>query len=172
MISDHVNAIRENIGALFKVKVKMYRDVHNFKTLGFMQSNETKLCHFNCSHIRRRSTKYHWEKVLWMYADCMNYLIIEVMLLKVSFSLFLFQEIEKFRSLARDINSLPTVAHFDMVQLDCDDLKRGLATKANRFADQLLQRLAEEHRAENRRWKSILWVAVGYYIQKLMTTFL
>ena len=86
-----------------------------------------------------------------MYADCMNYLIIEVMLLKVSFSLFLFQEIEKFRSLARDINSLPTVAHFDMVQLDCDDLKRGLATKANRFADQLLQRLAEEHRAENRR---------------------
>ncbi|XP_020624937.1 dynein heavy chain 12, axonemal-like [Orbicella faveolata] len=61
------------------------------------------------------------------------------------------QEIEKFRSLAREINSLPTVAHFDMVQLDCDDLKRGLATKANRFADQLLQRLAEEHRAENRR---------------------
>lgn len=63
----------------------------------------------------------------------------------------MFQEIEKFRSLAREINSLPTVAHFDMVQLDCDDLKRGLASKANRFADQLLQRLAEEHRAENRR---------------------
>lgn len=38
-----------------------------------------------------------------------------------------------------------------MVQLDCDDLKRGLATKANRFADQLLQRLAEEHRDENKR---------------------
>ena len=74
------------------------------------------------------------------------------MLLKLSsLFLFLFQEIEKFRSLAREINSLPTVAHFDMVQLDCDDLKRGLATKANRFADQLLQRLAEEHRAENRR---------------------
>ncbi|RMX38335.1 hypothetical protein pdam_00005508 [Pocillopora damicornis] len=61
------------------------------------------------------------------------------------------QEIEKFRSLAREISSLPTVAHFDMVQLDCDDLKRGLATKANRFADQLLQMLAEEHRTENRR---------------------
>lgn len=82
-------------------------------------------------------------------------------LLKFSFSLVLFQEIEKFRSLAREINSLPTVAHFDMVQLDCDDLKRGLATKANRFADQLLQRLAEEHRAENRRWWFILWVTVG-----------
>lgn len=76
-----------------------------------------------------------------------------MMLLIVEIQLFtvLFQEIEKFRSLAREINSLPTVAHFDMVQLDCDDLKRGLATKANRFADQLLQRLAEEHRAENRR---------------------
>ena len=80
---------------------------------------------------------------------------------KLSFTLFLFQEIEKFRCLAREINSLPTVAHFDMVQLDCDDLKRGLATKANRFADQLLQRLAEEHRAENRRWLFILLFAVG-----------
>ncbi|XP_015752501.1 PREDICTED: dynein heavy chain 12, axonemal-like [Acropora digitifera] len=61
------------------------------------------------------------------------------------------QEIQQFRSLAREISSLPTVAHFDMVQLDCDDLKRGLAAKANRFADQLLQRLAEEHRDENKR---------------------
>lgn len=61
------------------------------------------------------------------------------------------QEIDRFRSLAREINSLPTIAYFDMVQLDCDDLKRGLASKANKFADELLSRLAEEHRSENRR---------------------
>ena len=65
--------------------------------------------------------------------------------------IFELQEIQQFRSLAREISSLPTVAHFDMVQLDCDDLKRGLAAKANRYADQLLQRLAEEHRDENKR---------------------
>ena len=71
---------------------------------------------------------------------------------KVRNLIFELQEIQQFRSLAREISSLPTVAHFDMVQLDCDDLKRGLAAKANRFADQLLQRLAEEHRDENKRW--------------------
>lgn len=38
-----------------------------------------------------------------------------------------------------------------MVQLDCDDLKRGLASKANKFADELLCKLAEEHRSENKR---------------------
>lgn len=86
----------------------------------------------------------------------------------------MFQEIEKFRSLAREINSLPTVAHFDMVQLDCDDLKRGLASKANRFADQLLQRLAEEHRAENRRWCffSLSCCLSNVQVQKSLTTFL
>ena len=61
------------------------------------------------------------------------------------------QEIEKYRSLAKEISGLRTVVYFDMVQLICDDLKRGLAAKAHRFAEQLLKRVAEEHRAENKR---------------------
>ena len=65
--------------------------------------------------------------------------------------MFFVQKIEKYRLLAREISSLPTVAHLDIMRLDCDDLKRGLAAKAHGFADQLLTRLAEDHRNENQR---------------------
>ena len=43
------------------------------------------------------------------------------------------------------------MAHFDIMRLDCDDLKRGLASKAHGYAETLLTRLAEDHRKENQR---------------------
>eukprot|EP00794_Sanderia_malayensis_P007414 gene7414-8234_t len=61
------------------------------------------------------------------------------------------EEIEKFRLIARDVSSLFTVAHMDIMRLDCDDLKRGLASKAHGYAEMLLTRLAEDHRKENQR---------------------
>lgn len=38
------------------------------------------------------------------------------------------------------------------MRLDCDDLKRGLASKAHSYAEVLLTRLAEDHRNENKRF--------------------
>eukprot|EP00112_Aurelia_sp_Birch-Aquarium-sp1_P009500 Seg2081.2 transcript_id=Seg2081.2/GoldUCD/mRNA.D3Y31 product="Dynein heavy chain 12 axonemal" protein_id=Seg2081.2/GoldUCD/D3Y31 len=60
-------------------------------------------------------------------------------------------EIEKYRTVAREISSLVTVARFDIMRLDCDDLKRGLASKAHGYAEKLLARLAEDHRKESQR---------------------
>ncbi|MEE6501787.1 hypothetical protein FKM82_004321 [Ascaphus truei] len=57
--------------------------------------------------------------------------------------------VEQFHNLAKDIMSLPSRAHFLMVQLDCDDLKQGLADKAKSFANILLDRLVTDHRHEN-----------------------
>ncbi|KAM4720749.1 dynein axonemal heavy chain 12 [Rhinophrynus dorsalis] len=57
--------------------------------------------------------------------------------------------IEQFHKLSKDIASLPTRAYFPMVQLDCDDLKQGLADMAKSFASQLLERLVTDHRQEN-----------------------
>ena len=37
------------------------------------------------------------------------------------------------------------------MQLDCDDLKRGLVSKANNYADLVLKRLASDHYEENER---------------------
>ena len=54
--------------------------------------------------------------------------------------------------IAREISSLFTVAHMDIMRLDCDDLKRGLANKAHGYAEMLLTRLAEDHRKENERY--------------------
>ncbi|KAM4651998.1 dynein axonemal heavy chain 12 [Discoglossus pictus] len=59
--------------------------------------------------------------------------------------------IEQFLQLAKDIMSLPARAHFAMVQLDCDDLKQGLAEKAKAFANILLERLVTNHRRENEK---------------------
>lgn len=62
-----------------------------------------------------------------------------------------FQEIEKFRSLASEIMGLPSIEHFDMIRLDCEDLKRGLASACRKLADQLLSRVSTDHRRENER---------------------
>ncbi|CAG5115753.1 unnamed protein product, partial [Candidula unifasciata] len=58
-------------------------------------------------------------------------------------------EIEKFRSLASEIMGLPSIEHFDMIRLDCEDLKRGLAQACRRLADELLSRVSSDHRTEN-----------------------
>ena len=68
-----------------------------------------------------------------------------------------------YRKLARQVSMLPNIASFDMVELDCDDLKRGLASKSHSFAEQLLTRLATDHRNENIRYKHRKF-NVGYNI--------
>lgn len=59
--------------------------------------------------------------------------------------------IDEFLSLAKEIMSLPQLAHFPMMRLDCDDLKQGLADKAKSFANMLLERIVANHREENEK---------------------
>ncbi|KAI1892368.1 hypothetical protein AGOR_G00132640 [Albula goreensis] len=56
---------------------------------------------------------------------------------------------EEFRNLSREIMSQPTVAHFPMVRLDCEELKQGLAKKAMTFSEILLEQLVIRHRRDN-----------------------
>ena len=42
------------------------------------------------------------------------------------------------------------------MRLDCDDLKRGLISRANSYADRLLKKIADEYREENERFASLL----------------
>ncbi|XP_064633435.1 dynein axonemal heavy chain 12-like isoform X2 [Lineus longissimus] len=58
--------------------------------------------------------------------------------------------IEKFRALAKEILSLPSIEHYDMIRLDCEDLKRGLAEASRGLAELLLNRVASDHRNENK----------------------
>ncbi|XP_048874195.1 dynein axonemal heavy chain 12 isoform X2 [Brienomyrus brachyistius] len=58
---------------------------------------------------------------------------------------------EEFRLLSREIVSLPVVAHFAMVHLDCEELKQGLARKARGFAQALLEKLVTIHRQESQQ---------------------
>lgn len=57
--------------------------------------------------------------------------------------------IEKFRTITQEINDLDNVIHFDMVKVDCDDLKRALMEYARKHADTLLTRLSKDHRDDN-----------------------
>ncbi|XP_071807320.1 dynein axonemal heavy chain 12-like isoform X1 [Asterias amurensis] len=59
------------------------------------------------------------------------------------------QLIEEFRSKAREIMLQDSIIHFEMVRLDCEDLKRGLAEKSRSFGDLLLDRMASDHWKEN-----------------------
>uniref|UniRef100_A0A674AUS2 Dynein axonemal heavy chain 12 n=1 Tax=Salmo trutta TaxID=8032 RepID=A0A674AUS2_SALTR len=53
---------------------------------------------------------------------------------------------EKFCVLSKEIVSLPAIAHFAMVRLDCEELKQGLAKTAKTFAQILLEKLITNHR--------------------------
>ncbi|TSM04870.1 Dynein heavy chain 7, axonemal [Bagarius yarrelli] len=55
------------------------------------------------------------------------------------------EQVEKFRALSKEISGLPSVAHFDMVRLECEELKQGLANKAQTFAQVLVAQLVKEH---------------------------
>lgn len=53
---------------------------------------------------------------------------------------------EEFCVLSKEIVSLPAIAHFAMVRLDCEELKQGLAKTAKTFAQILLEKLITNHR--------------------------
>ncbi|ELU12017.1 hypothetical protein CAPTEDRAFT_196412 [Capitella teleta] len=57
--------------------------------------------------------------------------------------------IEKLRSLSKEIMLLPSIEHYDMLRLDCEDLKRGLSDEATGLANKLLDRVSADHRLEN-----------------------
>ncbi|TNN40689.1 Dynein heavy chain 12, axonemal [Liparis tanakae] len=56
---------------------------------------------------------------------------------------------EEFQVLVKQIGSLPVKVHFSMVQLDCEELNRGLADKAKSYSDVLLEKLIASHREQN-----------------------
>ena len=58
--------------------------------------------------------------------------------------------IEKYKSVAKEIVGLPSIETFDMIRLDCEDLKRGLADAAKELANQLLTKVTDDHRVENK----------------------
>uniref|UniRef100_A0A8C8DLQ1 Dynein axonemal heavy chain 12 n=1 Tax=Oryzias sinensis TaxID=183150 RepID=A0A8C8DLQ1_9TELE len=51
------------------------------------------------------------------------------------------EKVETFHNLAKEISSLPPKVYFTMVQMDCEELKQGLANKAKAYADLLLDKL-------------------------------
>ncbi|KAL3853467.1 hypothetical protein ACJMK2_017003 [Sinanodonta woodiana] len=61
------------------------------------------------------------------------------------------EQIEKYRNLAREIMGLPSIEHFDMIRLDCEDLKRGLAEASRNLANELLRKVSDDHRVENKK---------------------
>uniref|UniRef100_A0A8C7GUY5 Dynein axonemal heavy chain 12 n=1 Tax=Oncorhynchus kisutch TaxID=8019 RepID=A0A8C7GUY5_ONCKI len=56
------------------------------------------------------------------------------------------EKVEEFCVLSKEIVSLPAIAHFAMVRLDCEELKQGLAKTAKTFAQILLEKLITNHR--------------------------
>ncbi|XP_065670290.1 dynein axonemal heavy chain 12 isoform X3 [Hydra vulgaris] len=59
------------------------------------------------------------------------------------------KEIAKYKTVMQQISSIHTVTYFQIIQLDCDDMKRGLVFKVNSFVEMLLIKLLNDHRADN-----------------------
>ena len=71
------------------------------------------------------------------------------------------EEIDKYRDLSKEIMILPSIEHYDMIRLDCEDLKRGLSDVAKAHADTLLNKVATDHREENKRWVSLRVISLS-----------
>ncbi|NXU72284.1 DYH7 protein, partial [Oreotrochilus melanogaster] len=56
--------------------------------------------------------------------------------------------IDEFFTLKKEILSLPEVAHFPMIYLNCEDLKQGLADIASTFAKMLTDKILAKYREE------------------------
>ncbi|NXE11184.1 DYH7 protein, partial [Lophotis ruficrista] len=59
--------------------------------------------------------------------------------------------IDEFFALKKEILSLPEVARFPMIYLNCEHLKQSLASEANTFAKMLMDRIVANHREENEK---------------------
>lgn len=64
---------------------------------------------------------------------------------------FCFQEIEKYRSVTKELMGLEAVTHFDMFYVQLEDLKLGLIDTCKRHVTTLLEHVLHVHRKENLR---------------------
>ncbi|ROL53285.1 Dynein heavy chain 7, axonemal [Anabarilius grahami] len=55
------------------------------------------------------------------------------------------KQVERFRALSQEISGLPSLIHFDMVRLDCEELKQGLAKKAKTLSEIIVGKLVSSH---------------------------
>jgi dynein heavy chain len=46
---------------------------------------------------------------------------------------------------------LDSIQHFDLIQLNCEDLKNGLATAVKDLEQMLLVKVASDHRVDNEK---------------------
>lgn len=61
------------------------------------------------------------------------------------------QRAEEFKAVSKEIVSLPSKAFFQMVHLDCEELKRGLVSKAKSYAEMLLEKMITSLREDNKQ---------------------
>ncbi|XP_027740579.1 dynein heavy chain 12, axonemal isoform X2 [Empidonax traillii] len=59
--------------------------------------------------------------------------------------------IDEFFTLKKEIMSLPEMFYFPMICLNCEDLKQGLANRANSFAKMLMDKIVANYREENEK---------------------
>jgi len=61
------------------------------------------------------------------------------------------QYTERFYGLSKEIMALDGIVHYDMVHLDCDDLKHELSKLATTLGQSVHKKLAATNRSENVR---------------------
>ncbi|KAM9343831.1 dynein axonemal heavy chain 12-like [Pholidichthys leucotaenia] len=59
------------------------------------------------------------------------------------------KQVEEFHILSKEIINRPSKAHFNMIHLDCEELKQGLSNKAKNYAEVLLKKMVTMHREQN-----------------------
>ncbi|KAF4078180.1 hypothetical protein AMELA_G00196410 [Ameiurus melas] len=91
--------------------------------------------------------QYYFDNYDWLVNGSAQNLVEKFMKEEHCFDQYT-EQVEVFRTLSKEISSLPAVVYFDMIRLDCEELKQGLAKKAQTFAQILVARLITTHREQ------------------------
>ncbi|KAI5095774.1 dynein heavy chain 12, axonemal isoform X1 [Silurus meridionalis] len=91
--------------------------------------------------------QYYFDNYGWLVNGSAQNLVETFMEEEHSFEQYI-EQVEMFRALSKEVSSLPSVVHFDMIRLDCEELKQGLSKKAQTFAQILVEQLVSTHREQ------------------------
>uniref|UniRef100_A0AAY4CQS0 Dynein axonemal heavy chain 12 n=1 Tax=Denticeps clupeoides TaxID=299321 RepID=A0AAY4CQS0_9TELE len=112
--------------------------------LAWAQTTLRNAIHKNLEEPEKHQNQRYVERFDWLVSGAAQSRVQRFIQEKHSFD----EYTEEFYAVCKEIASWPSVVHFTMVTLDCEDLKEGLTKKAKSFSDSLLDQVLRMYKQE------------------------
>ncbi|XP_028848515.1 dynein heavy chain 12, axonemal isoform X2 [Denticeps clupeoides] len=115
--------------------------------LAWAQTTLRNAIHKNLEEPEKHQNQRYVERFDWLVSGAAQSRVQRFIQEKHSFDEYT-EQVKEFYAVCKEIASWPSVVHFTMVTLDCEDLKEGLTKKAKSFSDSLLDQVLRMYKQE------------------------